>query len=289
MSEDPPGSTQPDVALGPRLLGGASEQGGVSWHHRFPRMRLLAAVAVAAAVAVTGVTAKVLASPGSQALSALATVRGALATTSAASYSFEMDTVVPSLADLVAPIAVSGAFDPRHRVGTELLTTRSKKQPEKMQIRFIGKYVYTWVSGTEAVGAPWNKALVPLAGANGLPSNDPYFYGFITDEPVSPAGLSWLLGSAGKVRKAGLADGPGWSGVKYAFTARLLGGKESVSGTLDVDQQRRVRKLVMITRQGRVAIDREITFSDFGAPVPVTAPAVSQVKTTSTPYSGYYF
>ena len=289
MSEDPPGSSQPHVALGPRLLGGASEQGGVNWHHWFSRMRLLAAVTVAAAAAVAGVTAKVLAPPGRQAPSALATVRSALATTSAASYSFEMDTVVPSLADLVAPIAVSGAFDPRHRVGTEVLTTRSKKQPEKMQIRFIGKYVYTWVSGTETVGEPWNKALVPLAGANGLPLNDPYFYGFITDEPVSPAGLSSLLGSAGEVRKTGLADGPGWSGVKYAFTARLLGGKESVSGTLDVDQQRRVRKLVMITRQGKVAVDREITFSDFGAPVPVTAPAVSQVKTTSTPYSGYYF
>lgn len=288
MSEDPPGSTQPGVALGLRLLGGASEQGGVNRHHRFPRMRLLA-VAVASAAAVAGVTAKVLAPPGSQPPSALATVRSALATTSAASYSFEMDTVVPSLADLVAPIAVSGAFDPRHRVGTELLTTRSKKRPKKMQIRFIGKYVYTWVSGTETAGEPWNKALVPPAGANGLPSNDPYFYGFITDEPVSPAGLSSLLGSAADVRKAGLADGPGWSGVKYAFTARFLGGKESVTGTLDVDQQRRARKLVMITRQGKVAIDREITFSDFGAPVPVTAPAVSQVKYTSTPYSGYYF
>jgi hypothetical protein len=45
----------------------------------------------------------------------------------------------------------------------------------------------------------------------------------------------------------------------------------------------------MITRQGKVVIDREITFSEFGAPVPVTAPAVSQVKTTSRPYSGYYF
>jgi hypothetical protein len=288
MSEDPPGSTKPHVAWGPPLLGGASEQGGVNWHHnRLPRLRLLAAVAVAAAVA--GVTAKVLAPPGSQAPSALAMVRSALATTSAASYSFEMHTVVPSLADLVPPIAVSGAFDPRHRVGTELLTTRSKKQPEKIQIRFIGKYVYTWVSGTETAGEPWNKALVPPAGANGLPSNDPYFYGFITDEPVSPAGLTSLLGSAGEVRKSGLADGPGWSGVKYVFTARLLGGKESVSGTLDVDQQRRVRKLVMITRQGKVAVDREITFSDFGAPVPVTAPAVSQVKYTSTPYSGYYF
>lgn len=289
MSEDPPGSTQPDVALGLRLLGGAPEPRGVNWHHRFSRMRLLTAVAVVATAAVAGVTAEVLAPPGSQAPSALATVRSALATTSAASYSFEMDTVVPSLADLVAPIAVSGAFDPRHRVGTEVLTTRSKEQPEKMQIRFIGRYVYTWVSGTETVGEPWNKALVPLAGANGLPSNDPYFYGFITDEPVSPAGLSSLLGSAGEVRKAGLADGPGWSGVKYAFTARLPGGKESVSGTLDVDQQRRVRKVVMITRQGKTTVDRKITFSDFGAPVPVAAPAVSQVKYTSTPYSGYYF
>lgn len=201
MNEDPPGSTQHDVALGVCLLGGAREQGGVNWHHRFPRVRLLAAVAVIAVAAVAGVTAMVLASPGGQAPSALATVSSALAETSAASYSFEVDTVVPSLADVVAPIAVSGAFDPRRQVGTELLTTRSKKQPEKMQIRFIGKYVYTWVSGTETAGEPWNKALIPLAGANGLPSNDPYFYGFITDEPVSLAGLSSLLGSAGKCAK----------------------------------------------------------------------------------------
>jgi hypothetical protein len=262
------------------------KKAGPGWAHD---VRLLAAVAAAVVAAVAGVTAIALAAPGSQAPSALATVRSALAGTSAASYRFQIDTEVPSLAHLVAPIAVSGAFDPRHQAGTELLTTRSKKQPETMQIRFIGKYVYAWVSGTETLGKPWNKAPVPPADADGMPSDDPYFYGFVTDEPVSLAGLSSLLSAAGEVRKTGPADGPGWSGTSYAFTANIPGGEESVTGTIDVDRQGHVRQLVIITRQRKITINRQITFADFGAPVPVTAPAASQVKYTSTPYSGYYF
>jgi hypothetical protein len=56
-----------------------------------------------------------------------------------------------------------------------------------------------------------------------------------------------------------------------------------------VDQQGRVRRLVTITTQGRVTTDRYLTFGDFDAPVAVTAPPVSHVKYTSTPYWGFLF
>jgi hypothetical protein len=56
-----------------------------------------------------------------------------------------------------------------------------------------------------------------------------------------------------------------------------------------VDQQGRIRRL-MTTRQGRkLTTARDLTFGDFGAPVPVTAPSASQVKYTRGPYWGFYF
>ena len=73
---------------------------------------------------------------------------------------------------------------------------------------------------------------------------------------------------------------------------RFPGLNETVSGTVDIDQQGRVRRLVTITTQGRygkVTTDTDLTFGNFGAPVPVTAPPASQVGYTGTPYSGYFF
>jgi hypothetical protein len=98
-----------------------------------------------------------------------------------------------------------------------------------------------------------------------------------------------VLRSAGTVREAGSASGPGWTGTRYAFTARLPRARESLSATVYVDQQGRVRRLVTISTQGRLTTDRDLAFGDFGAPVPVTAPPASQVKYTSYPYWGFLF
>jgi hypothetical protein len=272
------------------LLRAALEQRDATRRRRLPRMRLLVAAAAVTVGATGGVTAALLAAPGSHAPSALVTVTGALAKTSAESYSFSLDTMEPSPTSRAQPIVVSGAFDPRNGLGTELLTTRRAKSPVRMQIRFIGKYVYTWLSpgsGLGTIGEPWDKAPVPTARADGMPMYD--VYGFVTDRPVSPAELSRVLRSAGTVRDQGPASGAGWIGTKYAFSARLPGGRESVSGIMYVDQQGQVRRLVTITTQGRLTTDRDLTFTDFGAPVPVTAPAPSQVQYTSTPYWGFFF
>ena len=104
---------------------------------------------------------------------------------------------------------------------------------------------------------------------------------------MPPAG-SGLVADRGSPLSAE-RGGPGWNGIRYAFTVRL-GMRESVSATVYLDQQERVRRLVTITAQEGLTIDREFTFGDFGAPVPVTTPPASQVKYTSgRPYWGYYF
>ena len=98
-----------------------------------------------------------------------------------------------------------------------------------------------------------------------------------------------LLRSAATARDAGPASGPGWTGSRYAFTARLS-TRSSLSGTVYVDKQGRVRRLVTTTTQaGGVTMYRYLAFGDFGVPVPVTAPPAGQVQYTGRPYWGFYF
>jgi hypothetical protein len=277
-----------DVPPGIGFPRGAREQ-GTATRRRYWRRRTQLLVAAAATVAATagGVTAALLMASVNGALPPLAAVTSALAKTSAESYSFSLDSTAQLAGRQVHSDMVSGTFDPRHELGEELLTTTEGKSPVKAQIRFIGKYVYTWESRASGLGKPWNKSPIPRPGAGAQVIGA---YGFVSDRPVSPTELSGALLSAGTVRDAGPASGPGWTGTKYTFTTRLLSGG-SVSGTVYVDQQGRVRRLVTITMEGRmtVAMDRDLTFGDFGAPVPVTAPAASQVKYTSTPWWGSYF
>lgn len=256
---------------------------------RHLRRRTRVVVAAGAVVAAAGVTAALLATSDSPAPSALAVVTGALAKTSAESYSFSLDTTVRFAGRAVHSDVVSGTFDPGHELGTELLNTSGIQGPVRAQIRFIGKYVYTWISagsGLGTIGKPWDKAPVPHAGTNEMPGGP---YGFASDQPVSPAELSVVLRSAGTIRDGGPVSDPGWTGTKYTFTASLADGREPVSVTAYVDQQGRVRRLVTITTAGRRTTNRDLTFGDFSTPVSVTAPAVTQFKYTSTPYWGFYF
>jgi hypothetical protein len=274
------------------LLRGVREQDAAARRARAGgRMRALAATGVVAAVAAAGVTAALLAQSATGAPSPLSVVTSALAKTSADSYSFSLDSTVQMAGRYVHSDVVTGAFDPRRELGAEVLTSHGVGvHPGKAQIRFIGRYLYTWVSpgsGLGTVGKPWNMSPDPPAGANEIPEDDPY--GFVSDRPVSPAALSVVLRSAGTVSDGRPASGPGWTGTKYTFTARLFDARESISGTLYVDQQGRVRRLVTITTEEGLTTDRDLTFGHFGAPVPVTAPTVSQVKYTSKPYWGFYF
>ncbi len=278
-----------DVTPGTGSPRAGREQGTAArLRHRHLRKRIL--VAAAATAAAAGGTAVLLTASASHAPTAFTTVTSALARTSADSYSFTLDSTAKFRGSVVHSDVVDGAYDPRHGLGTEELAARTTQgTPERAQIRFIGRYEYGQLTPASGFGKPWNKSPVPLAGADARPGYDAY--GFVTDQPVSPAEVGAMLRSAG-VREEGATSGPGWTGTRYAFTARFPRARESVTGTVDVDQQGRVRRLVTITTQGthgRITTDRDLTFGNFGAPVPVTAPPASQVGYTSTPYWGFLF
>jgi hypothetical protein len=208
-----------------------------------------------------------------------------------------IDTTVHFAGRTLNSDVVSGAFDPRHDRGTELLTARSAGRTERAQVRFIGTELYTRASPGSGFGKPWDQSALGAVAAGGMPPG--VLYGFVSDRPVSPAALTAVLRSAGAaVHNAGTVSGPGSSGTKYTFTVRIYGGRESVSGTAYVDQQGRVRRLITITTERGtqatektlLTTDRDITFGDFGAPVRVAAPPASQIKHTSgEPYWGFYF
>ena len=107
-------------------------------------------------------------------------------------------------------------------------------------------------------------------------------------KPVTPEGLLALLRMATTVRADGTVSGAGWTGTRYSFS--VTAGKQgllpgdlnemvtAVTGTIDVDQQGRVRHLHVIQHdQSGPDITNDMTFSGFGQQVPVTAPPASQV------------
>ena len=72
----------------------------------------------------------------------------------------------------------------------------------------------------------------------------------------------------------------------YTFTAATtltgpLHTTVSTSGTVDVDQQGRVRQLDALESFGQTVRKVEITFEDFGVPVLVSAPPASETFTPS--------
>jgi hypothetical protein len=79
----------------------------------------------------------------------------------------------------------------------------------------------------------------------------------------------------------GPASGPGWAGSQYTFTVSLtlpgpLHTPVSISGTVDVDQQGRVRQLDAVESIMGTQQNDAITFGNFGLPVSVSAPPASQ-------------
>jgi hypothetical protein len=232
--------------------------------------------------------------------SALAAVTSAMVKTSAQSYRFILNVSLRIQEPRVTQhVALTGAIDPRHERGVELLTggpVLGTHVTVTEQLRFIGKDLYTWVSPQSVLGflgKPWDEAPIPAPGTDVLPGSA--LRGNAFEQPVSPAELLGVLGSAAVVRYVGPASGPGWTGSKYAFTAHPR-PDVTIAGTVYVDQQGRVRGLATITtvrtaRQASLAQaeTEDLTFGDFGGPVRVTAPPASQVKQTSTPYWVFHF
>jgi hypothetical protein len=277
---------------------GNQAAGEVDANTRRPRRRTyaLAAAGVAAAAAVAAGVAVALPSAGAGP-SPISALTIALAQTSMHSYTFRLTSTEQFARRTLNAEVVSGAVNPRSDLGTELLTAHSNGTTQRAQVRFIKADLYTSVSPAAGFADRWDKTPAAAGAATAMPSGD--LYGFASDRPVSPAALITVMRVAGAtVRDVGAASGPGWTGTEYTFKAPLAGGRETVSGTVYVDQHGLVRRLATVTTErglepiagANLITDRTITFADFGAPVQVNAPPNSQTRTTSgPPYWGFYF
>jgi hypothetical protein len=226
------------------------------------------AVAVAA-VAVT-LTATVAAAPP-----ASAAVKAAAAKTSAESFhvTMEQSTVVGSSSGARSSARMAGDFDPSRGLGEE-----TASRGPVSQVRYLGEHVYARISKTDPLGhgKPWVESLNV-----GL--------------PYDPGTFLAQLEKEGTATGEGPASGPGWTGRKYAFTVRAVkNGPVTNSGTVYVDNQGLVRRLVMTTTLLPVPgepweqLTDDVTFGDFGVSVPVAAPPASQVYNPGHLFLGYF-
>lgn len=283
------------VCAGPGLMqSDAALREGTSIRRRHGRLRLRIYVALGMVVALTvGVVAMLLTGWLSGPPTAFSALASALGKTAGESYSFSLTSTVTYAGQKMSSDAVSGAFDPKHDLGTEFLAeniAQSSEHTQRAQIRFIGNYVYTQVSpdsGSGNPGKPWNSAPVPPAETDVFAGGTPY--GFATDQPLSPNALLVAIRSTATVLDSGPASGPGYSGERYTFTSRPS-SQWSINGTAYVDKQGQVRRLITITAQENgLTTLRDITFSRLGATVAVTAPPIDQVWYTNKAYWGFYF
>ncbi|MDH2430879.1 hypothetical protein [Sphaerisporangium sp. TRM90804] len=223
------------------------------------RTRVLVPALTAAGLAAAA-SAVVLVLPGSQP-SAQAQVAAAAASTGSESYRIHGTS---------GHKAFDGAFDPARRVG---YVTQPANGAET---RFVGDLMYVrtghgakWMAGPRIEGelnsAPQVIALVKLA-------------------PLDPQAALERLRSATDVREGGPASGEGWSGQRFTFAlegqdagpGKLQGASPDATGTVDVDEQGRVRRLeVAFSDTGQ----RNVTdFTDFGTAVTVQPPPADQIE-----------
>jgi hypothetical protein len=230
-----------------------------------------------------------------QAPSAFAQVMHAAARTAAESYQVSSTSTmvkVPGLGTIPSsPAITTGEFDPARGVGEE---TSSRG----IQVRYVDGSIYLPLTGAyravydQTHGAPipadrsWLRLPMPLQAGKYATAVELLQLGTIAMglEPVDPQGLLAVLQSASQVREVGPASGPGWTGTAYTFTATMtLPGSPqtilSTSGTVDVDQQGRIRQLDAVQSIGPIERKLEVSFGDFGIPVSVSAPPASQTFT----------
>ena len=255
------------------------------------RRRVRTLVPAGAVVALGGAVALALtlAATVASAPSALAAVTAAAAKTSAMSFSVTSTlthTDSPASDADSPPFQITGVFDPGRGLGEE------EAGNGVLHIRIVDDRVYVELAGSRFArarelfshGKLWLESLLP-------PERDTGFdlvRGFNGDEPIDPSALLGTLKSAASVQAGGPASGPGWTGTKYAFTERpkhAVTG-ETVSGTVYVDNQGRVRRMVTNDTtpiglsdgaKGTAINTFDVTFGDFGVRVSVAAPPASQV------------
>jgi hypothetical protein len=222
--------------------------------------------------------------------SALTAVTLAAAETAVQTYQVQAtftDTGPPGVSISPSRVTLTGEFDPASGLG-EMSGSRD--------IRWTGGYAYVWVGDDPAFAArSWirvRESAVRVLSVHRLGLGD------LVAGRVGPQGLLEWLRSATQVRAVGPASGPGWTGTRYAVTADATVGYyvgETDAGTVDVDRQGLVRRLDL-TQVSKVGADAfgttvRLVFDDFGVPVAVAAPPLSQTYTgvTSLSFAGWGF
>ena len=268
---------------------------------RRARGRVLVPAGAAATLALAGAVAATLTATVASAPPAFAAVTAAAAKTSTESFRVTMTITTTTEAvngSSVTRYQVVGRADPAHAVGEETVSSKALLTGP-IEIRFIGQNVYVDVhapaGGSTAKGGvsprPWSETALYRQPTGKQLIVSP---GFDSQEAVDPGALLALLRSAGTVTKEGAASGPGWTGTRYRFTVATSGRVSPVTGTVYVDGQGQVRRLVtaMTLQIGGGYHDtstEDVSFSDFGAPVSVTAPPARQVTRVPGDVEWYLF
>jgi hypothetical protein len=173
--------------------------------------------------------------------------------------------------------ASEGVFDPAQRTGRLLL------QGLGLEVRFVGDMVYTELpAGARPNGKRWVAHQRSFDPDLAMPA----FVELTKLAWQDPQQALARVRSAATVHEQGRVAGDGWRGHRYAF--ELTDDKEfkrgtRVTGTVDVDQAGRVRRLEvtdrLTTSTGRAVgpLRTVMEFRDYGAHETVSAPPAGQV------------
>ena len=139
--------------------------------------------------------------------------------------------------------------------------------------RKVGGYLYLYVGhSADHPGRYWQR--MPVTSAPDMSALAVNAISF-----AAPQQMLSEIKKADKVTVAGPASGPGWTGTRYAFSGSPA-PQNTISGTVDVDQQGRARALALTIRSTskvNVFVQTQVmTFSDFGARVTVPPPPADQ-------------
>jgi hypothetical protein len=235
----------------------------------------LASLTLAAVVALAALAASVVTGAGTP--SAQARVAAAAGRTATESFRVRMSSTTPrgKGSEQLTTQVMEGFFDPARHTGRLLANG--------LEVRYVGDMVYSKLpAGTTSDGKRWvavrrsfvsvGKPLPPIAVVK---------VGF-----WDPQKALALLRSAFSVHDQGRVSGDGWSGRRYAFDLRdgqLAKDNLAMTGTVDVDQSGRVRRLdvtvLVETASGQSAdnFHTVMEFRDYGAHETVTAPPAAAI------------
>jgi hypothetical protein len=287
-----------DVPADLDLLAGFRARRG---RRRRPRLRILVAAGTVAAAAAAAITVTLTAGPAPARIPARPArtelVRAAAVT---AAQNYRISARITGNQGSPRAATITGAYNTARGVGEEQLGA--------VHAVYSGSYLF-WSIPAKArkvyeqtyhhVLRPeqtWIRVTVPLRDRGAAPGFEADLGGvsLTSTQQLNPQHLLALVGSATQVHVTGRASGAGWTGTRYAYSARFTQRPrtrttldQSVSGTVDVDQQDRVRGLTVtqaawgpdlrLRYQARIIQSITVTFSGFGQPVPVTIPSASQV------------